>query len=537
MSQKYRVFPRNYPLGLPIAKPLAVSSAFNPDVIGDAGEKGFGIGVCPAENLPSGMSGLPRYEDVGSDNYSNYEYRDGSIMVFIPKFYYKITAGTNNIDVKGADFYASTAEANADGYALQRAFIDGGIEQPGFFVDKYHCSKNAWGAGYIGSSIKNGLAISTHADHNPIADLTACSANANYEVINAAHARDGIDGAVNPSSIFFAGSRFIYSALAILSLAHGQGSSSTINCAWYHATYNYPKGCNNNALGDVDDAGVSYTLDPEYPNCGKTGSGTPFAKTTHNGQNCGVADVNGLMWEVALGFTCVTAGGGTIEDISRADPANVQITGHGLSTDDYAMLTAIEGGDWADLDDKIYKITKVNNDNFTLNGVDTSGFSAAYVQGTNHGTITAGSFHLVKEATAMKDFTSGNSGATDHWGATGVAAMMESFVPAFETSYAVNGFSQRYGSGANQVLSEAVSGAGWKLTGLALPKDANGIDATGTDLFGLDYYWQSIIDEFCGLSFSFWYGGSTAGVWSLDWDYSRTSSQYVVSWRAACYPL
>ena len=46
---------------------------------------------------------------------------------------------------------------------------------------------------------------------------------------------------------------------------------------------------------------MSYVSDG-YSNCGKTGSGTPFAKTTHNGQNCGVADVNGLMWEVNTGF-------------------------------------------------------------------------------------------------------------------------------------------------------------------------------------------------------------------------------------------
>lgn len=40
-----------------------------------------------------------------------------------------------------------------------------------------------------------------------------------------------------------------------------------------------------------------------------TGSGVPFAKTTHNGQACGVADLNGNMWEVASGFIRTTANG------------------------------------------------------------------------------------------------------------------------------------------------------------------------------------------------------------------------------------
>src|SRR5690606_17753495 len=65
---------------------------------------------------------------------------------------------------------------------------------------------------------------------------------------------------------------------------------------------NFPKGCNNNALRDANDTSVLYVSDG-YSNAAKTGSGTPFAKTTHNGQECGVADLNGGMWEVCLGLT------------------------------------------------------------------------------------------------------------------------------------------------------------------------------------------------------------------------------------------
>ena len=394
------------------------------------------------------------------------------------------------------------------------------------------CSKKAWGAGYIASSIKNGLPISTHNDHNRIIDLTACSSNNYYQTINAAHARDGVGGAINPNSDFSVTSRFMYSALAMLSMAHGQAAVNTIFCAWYLTNKNYPKGCNNNALHDYDDGSVSYVSDG-YSNCGKTGSGMPFAKTTHNGQASGVADLNGLMYEISIGLTCISSAVG-IEGLSRADPCVVTWTGHGLSTGDYVAITGITQADWIALKDKIYKITLIDVNSFSLDGVDTSGIGVAYDPGTDPGQISKGTFYLAKEATAMKDFTPGNSGATDHWGATGVAAMMDAFMPAFETGYPNNGWSQRYGSGANQVLAEDISGNNWLLSGLGLPKDAGGIDTGGTNLFGKDYFYQYIRNELCLLSCASWHNASYAGVWYAHWSNYRASSYNYVGFRAAC---
>jgi hypothetical protein len=509
------------------------------NLIGIAGAAGFGVGICPPQLLPDGMIPLPGYDQPSHDNYGNYLFKDGSIMCWVPKFYYLIAI--NDVTTKGMDTYANEQDANVDNYAMPRAFIDGGIEQQGFFFDKYQCSKNAWGTGQIASSIKDGLPLSTAAAHNPIADLTACTVNQYYEAIKAVHARDGVDGAENASSIFHCASRFQYAALALLSLAHGQASSATTFCAWYDATYNYPKGCNNNALKDYDEVSngagsgddLLYVTDG-YSNCGKTGSGVPFAKSTHNGQNCGIADLNGLMYEISIGLTAIVTSD-VIEDITRANPANVQETGHIKSTGDCIMLRNIEGGDWAALDDKIYKITKIDADNYTLDGVDTSGFTLAYVAGTNHGTTYAGTFYLAKEATAMKNFDSGNAGATDHWGATGVAAMMDSFIPAFEFTYAVNGFGQRFGSGANQVLSEAMNGNAWLLTGLGFPKDADGIDTNGTYQFGKDYFYQYFRNELCLLSCGYWLGTSGAGVWYGGLGGLRAYSDFYVGFRAACY--
>lgn len=497
------------------------------NLIGNAGEQGFGVGIAPI--LPENMTPMSNYFVKSSLNYGNYQYADGSIMVWIPKFYYKITA-PNSISIKGIDTYATTALANAAGYALHRVFIDGNVEKDGFFVDKYMISKNAWGAGYIGSSLKNGLPISTHADHNPIADLTACAGNYYYEMIKAAHARDGVDGAENASSIFFCCSKFIYSALAMLALAHAQASSATTYCAWYNATYNYPKGCNNNALHDIDDATVEYVADG-YSNCGKTGSGTPFAKTTHNGQECGVADLNGLMWEISIGATCIAAGK-SITGATQANPCVITIVAHGYSTGDMVMIAGVVG--MTELNSKLYKITVIDADTFSLDGIDSTGYTAY----TSGGTSTKGTFYVAKQATSMKDFDSGNSGATDHWGATGVAAMMDALAAATVASMfkSGNGFTMRYGSGANQVLDEAVSGEDWVKTGIAVIKSGAAIDGIGTNQFGKDYYYQHIQNELCLVSCGDWDHSTNAGVWYLNWNDYRTLSSNAAGGRFACYP-
>ena len=508
--------------------------------IGVAGGQGFGVGVCPQNILPSGMTPLPGCAIKGSETYGNYRYRDGSICVYIPRFYYKITAGAGTvIDIKGTDTYADEAAANADGYAIHRAFIDGGVEQQGFFVDKYENSKNTWGTGYIASSIKNGLPLSAASTHNPIysatpgVGLTACAGNYYYETINAAHARDGVNGAINASSIWHVQSRFQWSALAMLSLAHGQAATSTAWNAWYNATYNYPLGLNSNNLSnaDVDVAGLVYTWDGYADNnSGKTGSGIPFNKTTHNGQACGVADMNGNMYEINIGMTCI-ASTMAITGASQANPCVITVASTAaLTTGDWIMITAVVG--MTQLNDKLYKITVIGGTTFSLDGIDSTGYTAW----SSAGTITYGKWYAANESTAMKTFTSGNSGATDHWGATGVAALMTQMTMSAMPFEPGGSFAQQYGSSTNQVLNEATSGDGWILTGLGLPQDVNAIDTTGTNQFGKDGFSQYIRNEMCLLSGLAWGDVSRAGVWSVGWSSARTSSGNYVGLRCALYP-
>jgi len=514
------------------------------NLIGVPGAAGFGIGVAPASALFKGMTALGGYNIIGNDNYGNYRFVDNSVMCWVPKFYYRIghasnptyaTHGVNSIDIKGIDTYATTALANADGYALHRMFIDGGQEKDGVFVDKYKCSKNALGTGYVASSIQNGMPISTSSAHNPISQLTATPTNAYWSTLDAAKARDGANGAKNSYSRFFCMSQFIANGVFLLSLAHGQASSSTTNCAWYHTTYNYPKGCNNDALKDADDTTVIWESDG-YTNCGKTGSagyggggGNVFAKSTHNGQNCGIADLNGLIYEIRTGLTCIGASKSII-GIAKENPCRVTISGHGYITGDYIMILSVGG--MTVLNNKIYTITTVDANDFTLDGVDSTGF-ADYTSG---GTCTKGIFYAVKQTTRMRDFTSGNSLATDHWGAMGVAAMMDTIVPTFETGYSNNGFSQRLGGSTNQVFAGDTSGAAWLKTCLGIPIDANAIDTSGTNLFGKDYYYQSITNELCLLGCGNWGNNSYAGGGYLNWNTYRASSSVSVGFRAACYP-
>lgn len=270
-------------------------------LIGAQGGQGFGVGEYP-HTLPSWITAMSGTSDPASANYGNYQGADGSVMVFVPKFFYRIghasspryaTYGLNAVDIVGIETFANEAAANAAGYALHRAFIDGGAEKSGFFIDKYLASKNGTTSC---KSVANGnpISLTTNTSYNPSSGMTGCTGILADAVVLA---RSRGAGTFNVASVF------MYSALAGLSLAHAQASTSTTHCAWYDVTNNFPKGCNT-SLKDTNDASVTFTsagVSGDYKPL--TGSGNPFAKTTHNGQSCGVADLNGAMWQVMLGLT------------------------------------------------------------------------------------------------------------------------------------------------------------------------------------------------------------------------------------------
>jgi len=277
--------------------------------IGVPGTYGFGVGVYDdnAELATVGLSPFFGYNNQISDSFGNYLHDNGSVMVFIPKFYYRIgdaTApqydryGLNTVEIRGTKWYANEAEANADGFVLHRAFIDGGVEKKGFFYDKYTASKSPTDSN-ISVSVKNGIPISltTDANYTNSSGMTDCVGQLHDSIVLSRARGAGYQVAT----------LFMQSALGLLALAHAQNSTNNSVCGWLDLTdtTNYPKGCNDNSLGDVNDAFVSYQSagDSGTASKPKTGSGEPFNRTTHNGQDCGICDVNGGMWEVQIGLT------------------------------------------------------------------------------------------------------------------------------------------------------------------------------------------------------------------------------------------
>lgn len=268
--------------------------------IGVAGQQGFGVGVYggdPADLTTIGLSPMQGCENPASENYGNYIHTNGSVMVFIPAFCYRIghtsapsysRDGANALEIRDASL------GQDDGWFLHRAFIDGGKQKLGFFVDKYLCSKKSDNPN-IAVSVKNADQISLTNSSSSInsSSMTGCSGLI-YDAITLGRARGEGYSCV---------SAFQWSALSILSLACGQASTSADNCAWYDADHNtnFPKGSNNKRK-DINDSSVTFSTHSMVFNFGKTGSGTPFAKTTHNGQACGVADVNGCMLQPLLGI-------------------------------------------------------------------------------------------------------------------------------------------------------------------------------------------------------------------------------------------
>ena len=275
--------------------------------IGTPGAMGFGVGICPT--LPDGFSPLSGTFNTSSDEYGNYRYADGSIMCWIPAFYYRIAHASNptygaytvnSVDIKPYSYFANTSAANAAGYALHRAFYDG-TEQPGFFVDKY-LGSNSLGANVSGGtvlSIAGGIPIDTDGSQSGVGAISGCGGVNNYGMAQTACKSRGTS--------FHAASVFIYKSLALLSLAHAQSATSSTWCAWYDGagTTNFPKGCNGNNLRDTNDSSVLYVTAGHvtYPNKPKTGSANYPAKVSHNGQVSGVMDLNGSMWEIAFGVT------------------------------------------------------------------------------------------------------------------------------------------------------------------------------------------------------------------------------------------
>lgn len=276
--------------------------------IGKAGQQGFGVGVYrgdPADLTAMGLAPMEGCEDPTSDNYGNYIHTNGSIMCCIPAFCYRLGKATapsykrdtvDALEIKDATKFSHDAVFSSpdfgDDWILHRAFVDGNKLKNAFFIDKYLCS-NVNGQA---ASVKNADWLMCRDDTTKPYFTKHISGTVGqaYDAITLSRARGNYYSLVTC---------YQWSAISLLSLAHGQAATSADACAWYDESHttNFPKGATREYGQDFDDSSIKYTYHSYANMFAKTGSGTPFNKTTHNGQASGVADVAGMCNQWTIG--------------------------------------------------------------------------------------------------------------------------------------------------------------------------------------------------------------------------------------------
>lgn len=280
-------------------------------LIGSAGQQGFGVGVYggdPADLTAMGLAPMEGCEDPTSDNYGNYIHTKGSIMCCIPAFCYRLGKATapsykrdvvDALEIKDATKFPQfshdavfSSPDFGDGWILHRAFVDGNKLKNAFFIDKYLCS-NVNGQA---ASVKN-------ADWLMCLDDTTKPYFTKHISGTAGQAYDAITLSRARGNYYSLVTCYQWSAISLLSLAHGQAATSADACAWYDEfhTANFPKGATEEYGRDFSDDSIKYTYHSYASRFAKTGSGTPFNKTTHNGQASGVADVAGMCNQWTIG--------------------------------------------------------------------------------------------------------------------------------------------------------------------------------------------------------------------------------------------
>lgn len=279
--------------------------------IGKAGQQGFGVGVYggdPADLTAMGLAPMEGCEDPTSDNYGNYIHINGSIMCCIPAFCYRLGKATapsykrdavDALEIKDATKFPQfshdavfSSPDFGDDWILHRAFVDGNKLKNAFFIDKYLCS-NVNGQA---ASVKNADWLMCVEDTTKpyFTKHISGTFGAAYDAITLSRARGNYYSLVTC---------YQWSAISLLSLAHGQAATSADACAWYDESHtaNFPKGATEEYGRDFNDDSFKYTYHSYMNIFAKTGSSTAFNKTTHNGQASGVADVAGMCSQWTIG--------------------------------------------------------------------------------------------------------------------------------------------------------------------------------------------------------------------------------------------
>ena len=325
------------------------SGAGAPSTIGVAGGQGFGVGVYPgskAELAAMQLTPISGFDNPSSAHYGNYQHVYLSTMCCVPAFCYRLGQPTapsysrdraNALEVKSAFEFPQFEHNKAfvdgdadfgDGWILHRAFVDGGKMKNCFFMDKYLCSN----FGGQAASIKNADWLMCYIN-SPLYTTKALGGDGRgYDAITFSRAR---------GDHYSLTTVYQWSAMSMLSLAHGQAATSTTYCAWYDSahTTNFPKGATNSSCTDYNDSSIKYNAHSYGSTFAKTGSSNNAEKVSHNGQLCGIMDVAGMCNQWCIGATNRSS--------ARVGLMNLSVSAHDFTKDnrvDGSLHTTLNTG-------------------------------------------------------------------------------------------------------------------------------------------------------------------------------------------------
>ena len=252
--------------------------------------------------------------------------------------------------------FATEAEANAQGFIMPAAFIDGGVEKNGFFIST-SLTLTDGSKMFLGKQYDETFAKSEHDLWRlvPFADGVRLQDNIS-ENTPQAHNDNGTQAIVYPQMIsknLQCESAYTVAALSLLSLACAQYAQSTDDCAWYdpNGVANFPKGINVGGDHDCNDASVTIPV----ALTSSTGSAFPanrtaYCKTTHNGKIYGITHVNGFLWRPFVGYGYV---GGRYQLFDNSKYKISQITSDNCdsNTSMYQAITTNIGDAWSEASD------------------------------------------------------------------------------------------------------------------------------------------------------------------------------------------
>lgn len=282
-------------------------------VFGEIGGLGAGVAYLPEIAASVGLTPMSGANDPSNENFGNFVDSSKNVFVCIPLMFYK--ADTKN---RNTDFYNKPniyiSYVAQEGYAPFYAFKKSdGSYVPCVFVSKYIMglkeNRGTRNTTYTPISQKDKDCAVSASDENymGIGKISNCQFENKY-FFKAAKAMN------SNTVLHYAALRFVYYMVAE---AHMQAAAIKFGgiskvpssiCAYLDIEPYFPKGCNDN-LSDINDKKIRY-IQGFYSSegRGRTGSCNNPAKTTFNGQKCGIVDMGGLMNEVDAGYICKTVG-------------------------------------------------------------------------------------------------------------------------------------------------------------------------------------------------------------------------------------